>query len=324
MIVPEYWAEGRAQHRAPNKQVTIHRFGWSDTSQVDAQFMADARVAEALARFLAGEDIRRRDHKLAYNGAEGLPIREEVLERHGTAVITRNIYGARCLNVPEVLFADVDFSIRKPVLPAAVRVTLVVAAICAGGYWYDWTVAVLMGVVVGLAGHALSKFLTAARERTAGAPEPRARAKVDRFMASHPDWRVRMYRTPAGLRLLALHRLFDPTEAAVREFFEAIGADKVYARMCENQHCFRARLSGKPWRVGMTAHLAPRPGVWPIKPEHLPRREQWIAEYERRAAGYSACRYVATFGIGAVNAEADRIRELHDEMTRATQALPMA
>lgn len=324
MIVPEYWAEGRAQHRARNKQVTIRRFGWSDTSQADAQTAADARVAEALARHLAGESVRRRDRKLTYNGAEGLPIREEVLERHGSAVITRNIYGARCLNVPEVLFADVDFAIGKPVLPAAVRYALVVAAICAGGYWYHWKVAVLVGVVAWLAGYAISKLLTAARDRTQGVPEAGARAKIDRFVASHAEWLVRMYRTPAGLRLLALHRLFDPTEPAVREFFEAIGVDKVYARMCENQHCFRARLSGKPWRVGMTGHLTPRPGVWPIKPEHLPRRASWVAEYERLAAGYAACRYLETLGNGGVNAEADRIRELHDEMTRATEALPMA
>lgn len=51
---------------------------------------------------------------MAYNGAQGVPIREEVLERHGDTVITRNGYGAKCLNTPDVLFADVDFDTALP------------------------------------------------------------------------------------------------------------------------------------------------------------------------------------------------------------------
>ena len=79
----------------------------------EAQANADARANEAMARMLAGEKLHRRDHKIPYNGAEGLPIREEILSTHGEAVITRNSYGAHCLNTPNVLFADIDFQSRK-------------------------------------------------------------------------------------------------------------------------------------------------------------------------------------------------------------------
>ena len=34
--------------------------------------------------------LERREPKVAYNGALGVPIREEVLSRHNNAVITRN------------------------------------------------------------------------------------------------------------------------------------------------------------------------------------------------------------------------------------------
>ena len=44
MIVPQFWAEGRLQHRAKGRQVTVRRFGWSDVSQDEAQANADARV----------------------------------------------------------------------------------------------------------------------------------------------------------------------------------------------------------------------------------------------------------------------------------------
>lgn len=114
MIVPQFWAESRLQHREKGKQVTVRRFGWSDSSQADAQSNADARVREALARVLAGEKLRRRDLKVAYNGSAGVPIREEVVSRHGETVISRNSYGARCLNTPNVLFADIDFPDRVP------------------------------------------------------------------------------------------------------------------------------------------------------------------------------------------------------------------
>ena len=147
MIVPTYWAEARAQHLDRGQQVTILRFGWSDTSLAEAQAMADVRAEDAIARFLQGESLPRREHKVTYNGAEGLPIREEVLERHGNVVITRNIYGARCLNVPDVLFADVDFLGGRPGAPGAVSFALAVVAAGIGGYLFGWKVAVVVGIV---------------------------------------------------------------------------------------------------------------------------------------------------------------------------------
>jgi hypothetical protein len=62
--------------------------------------MAEQRADEALASLLAGKPLARRERKAAYNGASGVPIREEVLARVGETVITRNGYGAHCLNPP--------------------------------------------------------------------------------------------------------------------------------------------------------------------------------------------------------------------------------
>ena len=110
MIVPTYWAESRLRRRTHARQVTVRRFGWSDVSQADAQANADERAQEALDRLRSGEKLPRREPKVAYNGAIGVPIREEIVERHGETVVTRNSYGALCLNTPNVLFADVDFA----------------------------------------------------------------------------------------------------------------------------------------------------------------------------------------------------------------------
>src|SRR4249920_633005 len=109
MLVPEFWAEATAKYLKRGNQVTIRRFGWSNESQQDAENLAESRAQDALLRVLAGEKLLRREPKVPYNGAEGVPIREEIVARHGDAVVTRNMYGARCLNTPNVLFVDVDF-----------------------------------------------------------------------------------------------------------------------------------------------------------------------------------------------------------------------
>jgi len=94
MLIPEFWAESRARHRSKNRQITVRRFGWSEASQAEAQAMADQRVRESLDRLIAGESLTRREPKVPYGGADGLPIREEVVRRAGPDVLTRNSYGA--------------------------------------------------------------------------------------------------------------------------------------------------------------------------------------------------------------------------------------
>src|SRR6187455_1005744 len=104
MIVPQFWAEARIQQTRPLRRITVRRFGWSDVSQEEAQAHAEARAREAFDRIASGEVLRRREPRVPYSGADGVPIREEILERHGDVIITRNVYGARCLNTPNVAF----------------------------------------------------------------------------------------------------------------------------------------------------------------------------------------------------------------------------
>jgi len=325
MIVPQYWAEARLQQRVKNRQVTVRRFGWSDASQQDAQADADARAEEALRRILAGETLLRREPKRAYNGAAGVPIREEILARHGETVITRNAYGAHCLNTPNVLFVDVDF-LDAPGgwLWLWVAAALVFGAAAAGWALHSWR----LGLVVGLFSLLLSGLIAAALHRLylrlAGGPERLARRRIAAFSRKHPDWHLRVYRTPAGFRLLAMQRTFDPLEPAVARCFKALGADPLYARMCRNQHCFRARVSPKPWRIGIGSHLKPRPGIWPVDPSKMPERTRWIETYESAAAAYAACRFVEALGSGDTDPAARAVQILHDDLCRAASPAPIA
>ena len=318
MIVPDHWAEARKQHRQGKKQITVRRFGWSILSEADALAMAESRVDEALARILAGEKLNRRERKTAYNGAFGVPIREEVLARHGEEVITRNSYGAHCLNSPRALFADVDFN--SPLngrWTFTVLAFLWVASVMAGAYFQRWSVALSALVLSFLFSVPIATLLRKGHMGIQGGPERVARKQLQQFLAQHPAWNLRVYKTPNGLRLLATHQVFDATSKEVQEFFEAVGTDPIYQRMCVNQRCFRARLTAKPWRIGIPSHMRPRPGLWPVHPDRLLLRTQWVAEYERLASGFAACRFVESLGSGEVHDELRGVVELHDRESRA-------
>ncbi|HCI75600.1 MULTISPECIES: hypothetical protein [unclassified Psychrobacter] len=128
MLIPKYWAQHKQRfelRETPNKparQVTIKRYGWSDISQMEALSHAKSRVNEAHHRWLAGEDILRRERKEEYNEGNSIPIREEIIDKHDfpenelsnnsaavtKLIVTRNSYGAQVANVDNIAIIDVD------------------------------------------------------------------------------------------------------------------------------------------------------------------------------------------------------------------------
>ncbi len=130
MIVPQYWGEAKSQKRIKGRQVTVKRFGWSDLSEAEARLNAQQLADEAHAVIESGKRIERSEPKIPYNGADGVPIREEIVHRFEETIITRNSYGALCLNTPDVLFADVDYdsSPGKPTYLLSLGVLLSLAA----------------------------------------------------------------------------------------------------------------------------------------------------------------------------------------------------
>lgn len=324
MIVPAYWSEAKSTVTVGGQQRTLMRFGWSDKSEADAREHAKRRVAEALERVRAGEQVRQRDHKVPYNGAEGLPIREEIVARHGDAVVTRNSYGALCLNTPDVVFADVDIDPRRRVgWPLAVFAVLVLVGFVAsrmlGSGWVLVAAVVIGALVAAGVGRRVADVLSTRQQK----PLDAARARIEAFAEENPDWLLRLYRTPMGYRVLVMHDTFDPGEEQAFEFMAAIASDPVYVRMCRNQKCFRARVSPKPWRIDVE-HIRPRPGVWPVRKERLPARREWVRNYERKAEAFASCRYELTLGRGRSSRRCDDIRRIHDRYCKAESGLAIA
>lgn len=322
MIIPEFWAEARVQYRGEKRQVTVRRFGWSNASQAAAQAHAEERAQEALQRAIRDSQVTRRELKIPYNGAEGLPIREEVILRDDRFVITRNSYGALCINTPNVLFADIDLASPKDfgclamfivqvsfLVTLAISRSLLVAMLVAIPIWIAWIVFRSLYI---------KRFSSSAHFRKL------AIERVHKFANSHPDWSLRIYQSPAGYRILVTHRTFDPSEPEVVEFFKATQVDYIYQLMCRNQQCFRARLTAKPWRIGIVAHMRPRPGVWPVHPDLLPMRMAWIENYQEVAKNFAACEFIETLGPSTIHPEVQPVLEIHDRLSQATSKLPIA
>ncbi|TWU20495.1 hypothetical protein Pla52o_43730 [Novipirellula galeiformis] len=328
MIVPEFWAESRIQKRDSERQITVRRFGWSNTSVEEAQRHADDRVRDALDRIVRGETLPRRELKVRYNGADGLPIREEVIERFGEHVVSRNSYGARCLNTPDVFFADVDFQATEPDSCTTFLISMgfsILVAIAVGLQLESLAKGILVLPIAATAIHLLLHWIHRISITLRGGHEPIALRRFDHFTRTHPEWHLRIYRTPNGFRVLAMHATFDPRSSQVDAAFKSLGVDRTYAVMCQKQNCFRARLTAKPWRIGIVDHLKPRPGVWPIKQTQIPVRHAWVEKYEATAANYAACRFVKAIGaIHRVSRQVTGVCEFHDRVCRANDDIELA
>lgn len=322
MLIPRFWAEARQQRIVNGRQWTIRRWGWSDESLPAAQAHADARVEEAFLQVSSGMEPSRRERKVAYNGAVGVPIREEVIAHQNEAVVTRNTYGCLCLNTPNVLFVDIDLNEAAP-WKWFVRVGIATAILALAiqilfpGLYLVWLAVLFVPAWIT---SRLYRFFV----RLKGGHRRIAMGRIREYSKEHPDWHLRVYETPFGYRVLAMHTTFDPQGNDVAQCFDLLGCDPVYVAMCRYQRCFRARVSPKPWRVGMQTPMLPRGAVWPLTPEKLEVRQSWIQAYEQRAVDYASCRFVARLGSDEVHPAAEAVRRWHDELSRVESGLPIA
>ena len=336
MIVPRFWAEASLQRPRDRSrglgQITLRRFGWSNESQQAAQALAAERVAAAMARVDAGDKLDPREPKVPYNGADGVPIREEIIEEFENCAVTRNAYGALCLNTPDVLFGDIDIepsiAARDRTVIAAGGVGLLAYASTMISFGLAFPLAPdRLGYAVGLAfgiAAALSAYWAGKRLSAPSATaDDVVKTRIAKFLETRPGWRIRLYRTPKGYRFIVMNRKFQAQDPEVADCFRSLLVDPVYARMCQHQACFRARLTAKPWRIGV-GRLRPNPGVWPVHPDRIQLRTAWVDEYNSKATKLASCRFLLELGTGPADGDVIRVRDFHDAQCSALTDLPLA
>lgn len=320
MIVPKYWSESKTKKIVNGKQFTLKRFGWSDISELDAKNLADVRLREAVSTLEKEGDVRRIDHKTSYNGSEGVPIREEVISTHEDVVISRNSYGALCLNTPDVLFGDIDFEFEASFKMHVISFALLfVCALLIGFYFEAWVSLGISIVVAAISTSTLANLLHRVTLGLGGGIEKKALDTITNVSLQNPELHIRVYRTPLGYRILFMNNSYCPTGEAAIRLLNELQSDRLYIQMCKNQNCFRARVSPKPWRIGMV-RLKPAPGVWPIEEERMAERREWVKMYELKAKNVSSCHYLMQLGSDKVDAKAEFVRKIHDELCRVSDS----
>lgn len=260
---------------------------WSFKSLEEAKALANESAKQMAERFRRGNFPPHQDGYYP-----GRPFREQVLQEvknNGgelVAVVTRNSYGCTVLNTARVMFVDVDLPEPK----------------AAGGFL----------------------------KRLFGKPEVvppsdniqnAVVAKAENWMRNNDGWGWRIYRTRAGLRLLATHALFDPETAVANGVFQALGADPLYTQLCKSQKCFRARLTPKPWRCG----IRKKPERWPwLTVEREAEFRRWNEKYEMASRQWATCRLIGAIGNRDVHPDVQMVVDLHDGAVRIGSSLNLA
>lgn len=145
--------------------------------------------------------------------------------------------------------------------------------------------------------------------RRSGGFEQELVSRIESVVSADPSLRLRLYRTTSGFRILLMSRRIPATEARSAELLAALGSDELYVALCKTQDSYRARLTPKPWRIGVRRP----PGRFPFRSaEHEQAYRAWERDYDAAASRFATCALVADFGSASPDAAAREIARIHD------------
>lgn len=246
--------------------------GWSDESPQAAR----AHAMERARRFL--RLLHEQPDQLLSRYQYANAIREPVLDEMQsdgvrTAALTRNAYGAVILNAARMFIADID-NPRQPL------------------------------------GRQIASLWNRFRGHKTPSPQEQVLDRVRQVVEAHGSLGVRVYRTAGGYRVIATNALHDPQSEQSRQLLQALGSDPLYVRLCDQQGCYRARLTPKPWRIGLSVAMSR-----PFPPANAATEREmrdWVMTYESACRGWGVCELVETIGEQSVHPAITPILAWHD------------
>ena len=302
MNIPTFWAHAAVDsHGNPtDPQSGYLGVGWSNDSEEDARQHALER-ARRIARHIEQGDYDSPDLNEQYYTDR--PLREQVIDELNAdgqqlAAITQNIYGAYVLNAARAMFIDIDVPEPRP-RPRQRRPPP-------------------QGIFARLFGKPQPAPPPAPPPTPEVDPVDKIREQVER----HAGMGMKVYRTPAGYRGLVTDRPYDPDADEAHAVMQAFAADRLYTTLCRAQHCFRARLTPKPWRIGMDNP----PRTFPfLDPGQQRTFEAWKRRYDERITHYAACEPLSNepWGNPQVHDDVAPILAWHDQLACGI-GLPLA
>lgn len=287
MNIPTFWSRalvdesGQEIHHDDGHGHGFYGIGWSDNSEADAHQLAMHRARRIAERFNRDDQDMFPLREQYYTDR---PLREPVIEEllagdSMIAVITQNIYGAYILNTTRAMFIDIDVP-PPPVVPG------------------------LIGRLFGM------KPPTEEEKRP---PHER----IQETLASHADLGMKVYRTPAGFRGLVTSQPMRPGSDDAQRLMRSFKSDPLYITLCKSQQSFRARLTPKPWRIGMDNPPRAFPFFDPAKQAAF---DQWKLAYDARITQYAACEPLSNepWGNPIVHPDIAPVLAMHDELACST------
>ncbi|HSC68248.1 MAG TPA: hypothetical protein VLC79_11180 [Cellvibrio sp.] len=135
-------------------------------------------------------------------------------------------------------------------------------------------------------------------------------SRIEQYQKQNPAYTLKVYETFAGLRVVVTNQIFENYSESAQAIFSALDVDPLYVKLCKAQSCFRARLTPKPWRIGIERPTS-----------RFPRQEQadvndfssWVNNYESASANVSTVKLLATFGTDFEHPDVARILAVHDQ-----------
>ncbi|WP_230661407.1 hypothetical protein [Psychrobacter sp. I-STPA10] len=365
--------------RSKNKTTKIKRYGWSNTSQAEAKEHAIERCQQAKQTLLATGKVKRVEGKDSYLDKTDLPIREQVLHHYAdlNCVTTVNSYGATCLNVENVMILDIDNDditrfcwrhkfIDKPFLILdKIKMRFVLFAIFLLAVIFLFSVKPFTSCVSDVVLYLKyiiwaffsSFFIVWALFILFDSIDDKRMAQwlkkqggelailemiINKFLEENNDFAFNIYQTPLGFRLIALQDTFFANDDKTQLCFNQLPVDSCYAKLCQVQNCFRARVTAKPWRIEQDKYHHPQQQQQQIEPripnryfwlnnDKTKERNEWLQSYHQLAKNYSACHFIKCIGQSAthsinspINEQVAKVVQLYDDLCRSHRKLPLA
>lgn len=139
-------------------------------------------------------------------------------------------------------------------------------------------------------------------------PETLLIAAVQGLCAADATLSARVYRTAHGWRVVLRGQGITVNSPRMHDVFASLQADPLYTNLCRKQKCWRARLSPKPFHLGL-----PRFPFLSDSANADSQMADWVKLYDDKVSAYGVCRLIDSFGPSIT----DRVLELHDTYTRA-------
>lgn len=298
MRIPKYWIQSTIKaHDNNGASKEIAAWGWSNYTLEEAKShglkKAKAIVEKLkIANYPTNEKASLNDYDYC-----DTPPREEIINTIGdqatgsepATIITRNRYGSLILNSAHVLFVDIDI----PPLPTPKGIIAKLRFALSASYKKKVEIDHHFSVVT----------------------------QITTWSEKNPDYSFRVYQTKAGFRLLFTNKRFDPKSDEVKKIFNELRSDPLYQKLTEKQNCFRARLSPKPWRIGLS-----RPkSDFPRQSAEQKEFQQWLSRYKTASTTFSTCRPLQVLGEYTNDDPLiDETISLHDAQCRSHENFPLA